>query len=256
LDIKGKAIPKLSLFIKVNNKKDFRFATENLNDFLTKLENEMDHWKSISKHFNAKDFSKDFHNKVNHLIKTSTQTELLVDSVLNMLLKMEVYGENNFNVLRFMTINKKTEKYNLINTTYKRRFSALKSIMRKSFSTSLEDDQKLFIENNSVEQKGKMTKNPLLVLAQIMELLDLAKYEIKAGDRPQYFIRVNSATGLNRVSDDSYQSKTVSNVRIRHENSIKIMSYFFTKLNNDKERWNLVEDYFLGNKISELIKDE
>jgi ATP-dependent DNA helicase RecQ len=256
LDIKGKAIPKLSLFIKVNNKKDFRFATENLNDFLTKLENEMDHWKSISKHFNAKDFSKDFHNKVNHLIKTSTQTELLVDSVLNMLLKMEVYGENNFNVLRFMTINKKTEKYNLINTTYKRRFSALKSIMRKSFSTSLEDDQKLFIENNSVEQKGKMTKNPLLVLAQIMELLDLAKYEIKAGDRPQYFIRVNSATGLNRVSDDSYQSKTVSNVRIRHVNSIKIMSYFFTKLNNDKERWNLVEDYFLGNKISELIKDE
>jgi hypothetical protein len=32
------------------------------------------------------------------------------------------------------------------------------------------------------------------------------------------------------------------------------MSYFFTEIDNDKERWNLVEDYFLGKKISELIK--
>jgi hypothetical protein len=89
-----------------------------------------------------------------------------------------------------------------------------------------------------------------------MELIDLTKYEIKAGDRPQYFIRINSATALNKVSDDSYQSKTVNNVKLRHDNSIKIMSYFFTKLNNDKDRWDLVEDYFLGKKINELIKEE
>jgi ATP-dependent DNA helicase RecQ len=255
-DIKGKLIPKLSLFVKVSNKKDFRFVTEQMNDFLTKLENEMDHWKSISKHFSAKEFAKDFHSKVNHLVKTSTQTELLVDSVLNMLLKMEIKGENNFNVFRFMTINKKTEKYSLTNSTYKRRFAVLKSVMKKSFYTCLDEDQKLFIENNSLEQKGKMTKNPLLILVQIMELIDLTKYEIKAGDRPQYFIRINSATALNKVSDDSYQSKTVNNVRLRHDNSIKIMSYFFTKLNNDKDRWDLVEDYFLGKKINELIKEE
>jgi ATP-dependent 26S proteasome regulatory subunit len=171
-----------------------------------------------------------------------------------MIYRLDIKGENNFNINNFLTINKSTGKYNLTNTTYKKRFSILKQSLRSSFYNDLKENKKLFIENNTSGQKNKMRKNPLLVLVQIMELLDIAKYEIKAGDKPQYFIRINSETGLNKISSESYYSKTVESVKKRHDNSIRIMEYFFTKLTNNDDRWRLIEEYFLGKSIVDLIE--
>jgi ATP-dependent DNA helicase RecQ len=252
LDINGKIISKLSLTVTTD--KNFEVVTEKMLDFLVKFEEELDNWKNANKHFDAEEFATKFFLKINNQVKTESQLKILVDNVLMMIYRLEIKGENNFNINNFLTINKSTGKYNLTNTTYKKRFSILKQSLRSSFYNDLKENKKLFIENNTSGQKNKMRKNPLLVLVQIMELLDIAKYEIKAGDKPQYFIRINSETGLNKISSESYYSKTVESVKKRHDNSIRIMEYFFTKLTNNDDRWRLIEEYFLGKSIVDLIE--
>lgn len=252
LDINGKIISKLSLTVTTD--KNFEVVTEKMLDFLVKFEEELDNWKNANKHFDAEEFATKFFLKINNQVKTESQLKILVDNVLMMIYRLDIKGENNFNINNFLTINKSTGKYNLTNTTYKKRFSILKQSLRSSFYNDLKENKKLFIENNTSGQKNKMRKNPLLVLVQIMELLDIAKYEIKAGDKPQYFIRINSETGLNKISSESYYSKTVESVKKRHDNSIRIMEYFFTKLTNNDDRWRLIEEYFLGKSIVDLIE--
>jgi ATP-dependent DNA helicase RecQ len=252
LDINGKIISKLSLTVTTD--KNFEVVTEKMLDFLVKFEEELDNWKNANKHFDAEEFATKFFLKINNQVKTESQLKILVDNVLMMIYRLDIKGENNFNINNFLTINKSTGKYNLTNTTYKKRFSILKQSLRSSFYNDLKENKKLFIENNTSGQKNKMRKNPLLVLVQIMELLDIAKYEIKAGDKPQYFIRINSETGLSKISSESYYSKTVESVKKRHDNSIRIMEYFFTKLTNNEDRWRLIEEYFLGKSIVDLIE--
>jgi ATP-dependent DNA helicase RecQ len=252
LDINGKIISKLSLTVTTD--KNFEVVTDKMLDFLFKFEEELDSWKNANKHFDAEEFATKFFLKINNQVKTESQLKILVDNVLMMIYRLDIKGENNFNINNFLTINKLTGKYNLTNTTYKKRFSILKQSLRANFFNDLKENKKLFIENNTSGQKNKMRKNPLLVLVQIMELLDIAKYEIKAGDKPQYFIRINSETGLNKISSDSYYSKTVESVKKRHDNSIRIMEYFFTKLSNNDDRWRLIEEYFLGKSIVDIIE--
>jgi len=47
-------------------------------------------------------------------------------------------------------------------------------------------------------------------------------YEVLSGERPEYFIRVNSITRIEQIiNDDYYQSEMVRLVRQRHEDAKK-----------------------------------
>lgn len=112
----------------------------------------------------------------------------------------------------------------------------------------------MFIQNNA--QKGdKMRSNILIVITQIFALLDAVKYTIKSGDRPEFFIRVNDVGSLEKMNDNYFQSPTLTKLFDLHNSSMTIMDYFFKHLNNDKDRWELIEKYFLGEDIIKVISD-
>lgn len=88
-----------------------------------------------------------------------------------------------------------------------------------------------------------------MLLSQLLQVFKLATYDVVSGDVPEYFIRVNSVSAIDRIiNKPNYRSEMVQLVRNRHEESIKIMRYFFTKLDDDKDRWDYIEKYFAGFK--------
>lgn len=85
-------------------------------------------------------------------------------------------------------------------------------------------------------------------LAEILEILKLATYTVKGGDNPEIFIRLNDASKVKALaSDNRYSNGVLRELNDRHEYSSKVIRGFFRSTMSDSERWDVVEEYFLGN---------
>ena len=91
-------------------------------------------------------------------------------------------------------------------------------------------------------------------LAYIMEVFGLCTYEIVGGELPQIFIRINDPQKISRLATSrNYSNDVVSSVERRQETNLKLMNHFFiTDLSTD-DRWQFIENYFLGRDLVEEI---
>ena len=113
-------------------------------------------------------------------------------------------------------------------------------------------NSKKFLIGNKQNEANKDVRS---LTAQLLEIFNLASYDVLSGERPEYFIRVNSITAIEKITGNSnYQSEMVRLVRQRHEDAKKRMTTFFTALKTDKERWDYIEKYFAG--IQEEFEEE
>ena len=101
----------------------------------------------------------------------------------------------------------------------------------------------------------KTTGSNEVIVAQLIELLEIADVQISTGSSPEFFIRVNSPYAIERIiKNPRYVSRTVATVGVLHKESVYFMEYFFTKLHNDATRWQFIENYFLGMIDSQKIR--
>jgi ATP-dependent DNA helicase RecQ len=136
-------------------------------------------------------------------------------------------------------------QYKLINTA----FTRVKARMIRAFHLTFAN-----VDANSTEYSGfisamKDKNREQIKLAYLLEILDLSTYEITGGELPQIFIRINDPQKLNSLSKGNYTNKVVEIIERSHEKSIKIMNYFFQNSMTDSERWDYIEDYFLGREV-------
>ena len=93
------------------------------------------------------------------------------------------------------------------------------------------------------------------LVASILEMFNLATYELTGGKNPQIFVRINDPLKLKRLSDSpTYRNSLLSDIENRHKRAVKIVNSFMTHDKTDKERWDIIENYFLGN--DELVNYE
>lgn len=84
-------------------------------------------------------------------------------------------------------------------------------------------------------------------IAYLIESLNLGNYELLGGQLPQIYIRINDAYKLKTVVEDqNYKNLILQDVENRQKRSVKLMEKFFISEMNNNERWNFIEDYFLG----------
>ena len=88
-----------------------------------------------------------------------------------------------------------------------------------------------------------------LLLASILQIFDLATYDVEGGRNPQIFVRINDPGKLQYLTrpESRYQNRILTEINNRHENAIKIMNGFMTSDYTTQERWKIIEQYFLGN---------
>lgn len=85
------------------------------------------------------------------------------------------------------------------------------------------------------------------LIASLLQLFDIASYEIDGGYNPQIFVRINDPLKLQSLSrSKNYTNNILKDISRRHENAIKILNNFMLNEIGNEERWNIIEQYFLG----------
>jgi hypothetical protein len=85
-------------------------------------------------------------------------------------------------------------------------------------------------------------------------MLELGTFEIKGGENPMVFIRLNDPLRIERDSNNNnYKNSLLSKTLERHNLSNQIFDHFFLRSFSNDERWNFVEDFFLGSDVDVLL---
>lgn len=113
-----------------------------------------------------------------------------------------------------------------------------------------EKEYSCFLANDKNEKNLKAFR--------LLSLLDLITYEILGGDNPEIFIRLNDPEKIRKIVARQvyYSNDYVDRAREKHNRDVKILDYFFRKLNNDTDRWNFIEDYFAGEDVLKEFESE
>lgn len=126
-----------------------------------------------------------------------------------------------------------------------------------SFSDSLKKLGELINSNDTnkaVRFKSKDDSVPFVRIGHLIEILDLGSFEMRGGDNPMIFIRVNSPERVRKdCFNKNYENILYDKTKDKHEISSELMNHFFTRHFTNEERWNFIEDFFLGSSLDELV---
>lgn len=89
----------------------------------------------------------------------------------------------------------------------------------------------------------------IMSLLRLLEVLGLANYEIRGGEKAEVFIRINDPEKLDMLaSGGKYTNTVLQAIREKHKRNEQLLSAFFSVDMDTNARWELIEQYFLGNE--------
>lgn len=107
-------------------------------------------------------------------------------------------------------------------------------------------------ENNSFFRFYPLAQDKqieIMPLLRFMELLGLATYEIRGGEKSEVFIRINDPEKLQYLARNGrYTNSVLQSIQEHHRKNERMLAAFFATDMEDSERWELIEQYFLGNE--------
>lgn len=80
----------------------------------------------------------------------------------------------------------------------------------------------------------------------MMEILELASYDLKGGENAEIFLRINDPEKVKRLAYSKYQNEVLKEVQRKHRDSQELMRQFFSSNMGNERRWDFIESYFLG----------
>lgn len=87
----------------------------------------------------------------------------------------------------------------------------------------------------------------ILRMACLIEAFGLGSYQVEGGKLSEIFIRINDPYKLRRAAlDQRYSNSIITEIEKKHDRSGEQMEEFFMLDMTDEERWNHIENYFLG----------
>ncbi|MBE0639412.1 MAG: ATP-dependent DNA helicase RecQ [Bacteroidales bacterium] len=140
-------------------------------------------------------------------------------------------------------------EYRVFNTKHLQSFNALLTRLNNLFSNTESTKVERFVTNKESNAINYVR------LGYFLEILELGTFEIKGGENPMIFIRINDP---NRIERDSnylgYTNSLLSKTLERHYLSNEIFDHFFLRSFTNLERWNFIEDFFLGSDVDLLLE--
>ncbi len=86
---------------------------------------------------------------------------------------------------------------------------------------------------------------------KLLSIFDYITYEVTGGEEPEIFIRLNDPSKVRNIvyGNMFYSNNYVSKAKKKHERDVDVLRRFFMGLSTDAERWDYIEDYFLGHDV-------
>ncbi|MCE5321579.1 MAG: DEAD/DEAH box helicase [Bacteroidales bacterium] len=230
-----------------------KMSFERLDSFNTvsnKLQNLLNSVQTIFA--NADGFFKqdDFQNKLNSIINDSEKAEKLsrfiISSYSGRLIQPGVIEPN-----AFLQQRKSIDgfEYRVFNTQYLASFTALVTRLNNLFGNTDSSTVEKYVTNKETNAINYVR------LGYFLEMLELGTFEIKGGENPMVFVRINDPNRIERDSNNSiYSNSLLSKTLERHYLSNQIFDHFFLRSFSNAERWDFIEDFFLGSDVDSLLE--
>lgn len=86
------------------------------------------------------------------------------------------------------------------------------------------------------------------IALKLLSIFDYITYEVLGGEEPEIFIRLNDPNKVKNIvlGNKFYSNNYISRARQKHDRDVDVLLRFFKTIDSDKERWDYIEDYFLG----------
>lgn len=97
--------------------------------------------------------------------------------------------------------------------------------------------------------------DPIVRVSELLNSLGLANYQRIGGELPSIFVRINNPNYLgDLVKFNNYENTILRKIYEKYEYSERVFTYFFRTNMTTSERWDFIENYFLGATDEELFK--
>jgi hypothetical protein len=201
---------------------------------------------SKEKQFTKTQFEHALSDKLGEKVIPHDKVALLLDIFSETVNESVAYSQtrNKFRVLRAKKVKGSDETNYFVSNSY---YVNLPRLFKQQLrQCAVKDGESTFFRFYSKIPNKPVEIMPLL---RLLELLGLASYEIRGGEKAEVFIRINDPDKLERLAEGKqYTNQVLQNIRERHRNNVQLLEAFFTSDMNDEERWELIEQYFLGNE--------
>ena len=86
---------------------------------------------------------------------------------------------------------------------------------------------------------------------KLLSIFNYITYEVIGGQEPEIFIRLNDPIKLKNIAygNTYYSNDYVVKAKKKHDRDVAILLNFFLNLRTNKERWDYIENYFLGHNV-------
>ena len=191
---------------------------------------------------------KDFREQLDKKIGKSTNVEKLASFVLTTYSGRAI-GNGLLEGDSFLQRRKVgfNEEYQVFNTNYEAKFAQLRNRLSKLFTGD---------ETESYRYVGLKETSLLnyMRLGALFEILNIGTFVSQGGEDPKIFIRINDPRRIKKDSEDkNYSNFILESVKNRHKSSCQIFEHLFTQYLDNENRWNMIEDFFLGASTDDLL---
>lgn len=178
--------------------------------------------------------------------KAQTICEVLIAS---MDLYRKIFARTTAPIVLERTTNDGKAKYQF-NVAVNSYFQWVESGLRKIETETSEG--RLYIVNDN----GKQAKEYSVILG-ILESMGVLTFEMIGGANSQLYIYINQIQTLKNILNApyNYHNRLLEAVSERHLISVKMLTYLYEGDFTSEERWELLENYFLG-VIPEKVKHD
>ncbi|NTV66387.1 MAG: ATP-dependent DNA helicase RecQ [Chlorobaculum sp.] len=215
----------------------------NLNNLLSSVQ---DIFSNISGFFEKDDFKKRLNDYLHNSEKAEKLSRFILSSYSGRLIRPGVVESN-----AFLQKRKSIDgyEYRVFNNQYLASFMSLKKSLTDLFGNA---DRPLV--ERYVTNKDSSSVN-YVRLGYFLEILELGTFEVKGGENPMVFIRINDPDRIERDSkNSSYSNSLLSKTLEKHYLSNQIYDHFFLRSFTNAERWNFIEDFFLGADVDTILE--
>ena len=123
-------------------------------------------------------------------------------------------------------------------------YSRLTAYFMKKLKQCNPEKNNIFYRYYPLSKDKSIDCMPLL---RLLELIGLATYEIRGGEKAEVFIRINDPNKIKNLSMNNYRNSILDYIHKKHIRNQYLLAAFFDKDFTTEERWNIIEEYFLGN---------
>lgn len=200
------------------------------------------HKKAEKKSFEEKDFVKELNEKLGSNALDRVQIGMVLDMITLEVNENSMFQQNK-SVYKILQKRKQQKNQDSVEYIIAGNYARLKGSMLRLLSQCNPGSDKQYQSFVPYTSDKTIAIMPVL---KLMEIIDMASYDLKGGENAEIFLRINDPEKIKRLAYSNYQNEVLREVQRKHRDSQELMRKFFTHKMSNQRRWDFIESYFLG----------